>query len=215
MRCVDRAFVAGLILLTTGVAGCATPLPPASAGGAGSSARAPRESAPQVSPAVRREFADALRAMKLGRYREAEAALLPLTHASPELSGPYANLGIVYFRLGKLPEAAGALKKAIAINPGQAAYYNQLGIVYRQSGQFDDARGAYAKALQIDPDYPNAHLNLGILYDMYLEDFDQALQHYERYQDLQPSADAQVTKWIVDLKNRHQLAAKTAKRNSE
>ncbi len=215
MRCADRAIFAGLILLTALVAGCVTSLPPTGAGGNDSSAKAPRETAPQPSPAVRREFAGALRAMKLGHYRAAEAALLALTRASPELSGPFANLGIVYDRLGKLPEAVEALKKAIAINADQAAYYNQLGIVYRQSGRFDDAREAYARALRIDPDYPNAHLNLGILYDLYLEDFGRALQHYERYQALQPSADAQVSKWIVDLKQRHQVAAKTARRSSE
>lgn len=215
MRCANRVIVAGWILLVAGVAGCATLSPMTGAGGKDPSAIAQRETGPEVSPAVRREFAGALRAMRHGHYREAERALLGLTRTSPELSGPFANLGIVYDRLGKLPEAAQALKQAIALNPGRAAYYSQLGIVYRQSGRFDDAREAYARALRVDPDYPNAHLNLGILYDMYLEDFGRALQHYERYQALQPSADAQVSKWIVDLKQRHQVAAKTARRSSE
>jgi tetratricopeptide (TPR) repeat protein len=139
--------------------------------------------------------------------------LLALTRAHPELSGPYANLGIVYFRLGKLPEATEALEKAIAINPDRAAYHNQLGIVYRQSGQLDKAREAYSRSLQIDPNYLNTHLNLGILYDLYLQDQDKALQHYERYQALLPTADAQVNKWIVDLKQRRHASDKTALRS--
>jgi tetratricopeptide (TPR) repeat protein len=163
-------------------------------------------------PAVQRDFAGALSAMKLGRYKDAERMLLALTRIHPELSGPYANLGIVYFRLGKLPEATEALEKAIGINPDRAAYHNQLGIVYRQSGQLDKAREAYARALLIDSNYLNTHLNLGILYDLYLQEHDKALQHYERYQALLPSADVQVNKWIVDLKQRQQTADKTAMR---
>ena len=131
------------------------------------------------------------------------------------MSGPYANLGIVYFRLGKLPEAAEALKQAIGINSACAACYNQLGVVYRQSGQFDQAREAYDQALRIDPNYAAAQLNLGILYDLYLQDFAKALQYYERYQALTSSADAQVAKWIIDLKHRNQVAAKTARSSNE
>jgi len=41
------------------------------------------------------------------------------------------------------------------------------------------------------------------------------LQHYERYQALASPADAQVAKWIIDLKQRSQTAAKTAKAGNE
>jgi tetratricopeptide (TPR) repeat protein len=213
MRSARRSILAFLILLTAAFAGCATSLP-------STGVRMPvpvnaveSKSEPAVNPAVQRDFAGALSAMKLGRYQDAERMLLALTRLHPELSGPYANLGIVYFRLGKMPAATEALEKAIAINPDRAAYHNQLGIVYRQSGQLDKAREAYARALQIDSNYLNTHLNLGILYDLYLQDQGKALQHYERYQALLPSADVQVNKWIVDLKQRQQTAEKTAMRN--
>lgn len=215
MRSAKHPLLVCLVLLTAIFAGCATSLP-------STGVRAPVpasavESKPEsaVNPAVQRDFAGALGAMKLGRYQDAERMLLALTRAHPELSGPYANLGIVYFRLGKMSDATEALEKAIAINPDRAAYFNQLGIVYRQSGQLDKAREAYAKALQIDSNYLNTHLNLGILYDLYLQDQGKALQHYERYQALLPSADAQVNKWIVDLKQRQQTADKTAMRNDK
>ena len=213
MRSAKRSILVCLVLLTVAFAGCATSLP-------STGARMPVpantvENKPEsaVNPAVQRDFVDALSAMKLGRYKDAERMLLVLTGVHPEFSGPYANLGIVYFRLGKMPEATEALEKAIKINPDRAAYYNQLGIVYRQSGQLDKAREAYTQALHIDSNYLNTHLNLGILYDLYLQDQSKALQHYERYQALLPSADAQVNKWIVDLKQRQQTADKTAMRN--
>jgi len=213
MRSARRSILAFLILLTAAFAGCATSLPSTGARMPAPANAVESKSEPAVNPAVQRDFAGALSAMKLGRYQDAERMLLALTRVHPELSGPYANLGIVYFRLGKMPAATEALEKAIAINPDRAAYHNQLGIVYRQSGQLDKAREAYARALQIDSHYLNTHLNLGILYDLYLQDQGKALQHYERYQALLPSADAQVNKWIVDLKQRQLTAEKTAMRN--
>lgn len=212
MRCAERPTLFSLLWLTLGLVGCAASLPPTSEPRQVPATAVERKPDPEINPGVQRDFARALSAMKSGRYRDAEQALLALTRTHPELSGPYANLGIVYFHLGKIPEATEALKKAIGVNPDRAAYYNQLGIVYRQGGQLDKARAAYLKALQIDPNYPYTHLNIGILYDLYLQDAARALQHYERYQSLLPAADAQVSKWIVDLKQRSQTAGKISRR---
>ena len=213
MRCARTAILAGLVILMLGVAGCATMPAPTGTGAAAPSAAVAQKTEPAVSPAVQRDFANALSAIKLGRYKEAERVLLALTRQQPELSGPYANLGIVYYRLDKLPEAVEFLRKAIEINPDHAAYHNQLGIVYRQSGQLDKARESYVRAIEVNPQYLNAHLNIGILYDLYLQEPGKALQHYERYQALLPAADAQVNKWIVDLKQRQQSSDKTALRS--
>jgi len=212
MRFAERLLLIIPIWLVLGIAGCASTLTSPTQPPAPAAARAP---VPPVSAAVQREFAGALSAIKLGHFPEAEHALRELTRTHPELSGPYANLGIVYIRMGRLPEAAEALKQAIDINPACAACYNQLGVVYRQSGQFDQAREAYDKALRIDPNYAAAQLNLGILYDLYLQDYSKALQYYERYQALTSPADAQVAKWIIDLKHRNQVAAKTARSSNE
>jgi tetratricopeptide (TPR) repeat protein len=213
MRFADRLFLAGLIVLALGIAGCATSLPPTGARAVTPSVATEQKTDSALSATVQRDFANALSAIKLGRYQDAERLLLALTRGHPELSGPYANLGIVYFRLGKLPEAVESLNKAIELNPDRAAYHNQLGIVYRQSGQLDKSRESYVRAIQVDPLYSIAHLNLGILYDLYLQQPGKALPHYERYQALLPAADTQVDKWIVDLKQRRQSPDKTALRS--
>ncbi|HRI18563.1 MAG TPA: hypothetical protein PL196_08585, partial [Burkholderiaceae bacterium] len=59
------------------------------------------------------------------------------------------------------------------------------------------------------PDYAAATLNLGILNDLYLGDNRRALELYERYLELSPAGDTQVSKWVVDLHNRkpQQVAA--------
>ena len=168
-----------------------------------------------VNDAARADYERALAVLKVaGREREAEQALLTLGRAYPNLSGPQANLGILYFRLGKFEEAEQALTQAIKLNPKHPAYYNQLGIVYRARGRFDDARKAYEKALQVDTNYKKAHLNIGILYDLYLNDLAKALFHYQRYQQLNTPEDKQVAKWIVDLNQRTRSADKAAKKEN-
>ena len=158
-----------------------------------------------------REFEAALAALRAGRFADAEQRFRALTRAYPELAGPHANLGIACYRQNKLSDATAALNQAIRLNPKQAAYYNALGIAHRHAGEFERAREAYANALALDPVYAKAHLNLGILYDLYLRDADKALQHYTRYQELLPSAEEPVGKWIVDLQRRRPTADRGGK----
>ena len=199
MYCADRS-VFGVLLLVALAAGCATP-----SGGPRLDAPRQKAAAPveaPVSPVLQQAYNRALAHVQAGRHKEAEQALLAMTKQAPELSGPYANLGVVYYRSGRTKEAIEALKRAIQVNPRRAVYYNELGIVYRQEGKFDDARRAYRKALDADPDYALAHLNIAILYDLYLQDPKEALPHYQRYQQLLPAEDGVVAKWIIELQRR-------------
>jgi tetratricopeptide (TPR) repeat protein len=165
-----------------------------------------------VSPAVQQAFDAARRDLAAGRSADAELAFRSLAQAHPELGGPQANLGIIYRQAGKLPEALAAFEKTVAASPRQAVYFNQLGVTLRQAGQFAKAREAYEQAIEINPEYPAPHLNLGILFDLYLWDGKQALELYDRYLALTPNGDAQVTKWVADLKNRKpQLSMLTKK----
>jgi Flp pilus assembly protein TadD len=164
-----------------------------------------------VAPELQREWNQALAHLQAGRTREAEQALLALTRKAPKLSGPYANLGLLYQRAGRTKEAIAALEKAIEVNPARAVYYNELGVLQRQEGKFDLARKQYRKALDVDPDYAPAHLNLAILYDLYLQEPKEALPHYQRYRELMPGEAATVSKWIVELERRLQGGKKPAK----
>jgi len=209
VRCADR-FAMGVVLLTVLVAGCATPSGDRRVSAPSAAKAAAKPAAPveePVSPALQQAYNQALAHLQAGRNKEAEQALLALTQRAPEMSGPHANLGIVYHRTGRTKAAIEALNRAIQLNPRRAVYYNELGIVYRQEGKFDDARRAYRKALDADPDYALAHLNIAILYDLYLQDPKEALPHYQRYQQLLPAEDGVVAKWIIDLERRIRPAA--------
>ena len=207
MYCADR-LISGFVLLAVLATGCTSLSGDRHATAPTSAAKTTAPVEVPVSPELQQAYNQALAHLQAGRSKEAEQTLLALTQRAPELSGPYANLGIVYYRSGRTKEAIEALNRAIQLNPNRAVYYNELGIVYRQEGKFDDARRQYNKALDADPNYALAHLNIAILYDLYLQEPKEALPHYQRYQQLLPAEDAVVAKWIIELQRRTRPAEK-------
>lgn len=165
-------------------------------------ADAAKKASAAVDPKAASKFAAALDAMRSGDDEKAKQLLLPLIAEYPDLSGPQANLGILYFHKNEPEKAEEAFKAAIKINPASAVSYNHLGIINRNRGKFSEAQQLYEKALDIDPDYAYAHLNLGILYDLYLGKLSVAQKHYKRYQELSKDESKTVDNWLVDLNRR-------------
>jgi Flp pilus assembly protein TadD len=147
-------------------------------------------------------FAAALELMRGQHYEQARVLLTAMTRDYPDLIGPYLNLGIALERLGRTSEAEQAFRSALERKPDEALAYNQLGILYREEGRFAEARRAYERALEIDASYAQAHLNLGILLDLYLQQPEGALEHYQRYRELAGDTQGTVEKWVTDLKRR-------------
>ena len=203
MRCISRILQLAILIAPISLVGCVTARAPGEA-----SKPAPKrvQIEPPVNADARQMYEQALTALKAGRYPEAERALLAVIRREPELAGPRANLGILYAHTGRSAQAFESLQQAIRLNPDRAVYYNELGMMSRREGKFDEARRYYAKALELDPSYAYAHLNIGILYDLYLQDAEKAMQHYQRYRELVPSEAGTVTKWIADLQQRGRAA---------
>ena len=103
-----------------------------------------------------------------------------------------------------------AVDAALSLNPDYAPALNQKGLLLRRKGEFHEAEAAYLKAVTASPDYALAHYNLGVLNELYLQRLDAALQHFERYQEIE-GEDKQVTKWIADLERRLNVQQKAAK----
>ncbi len=170
----------------------------------------PKPALPPIAPNVQRAYDAAREALKAGRFAEAERGFVALTKSNPELAGPFANLAIVLRRAGKHQEAAAQLERAVQLSPERADLHNQLGITYRFAGDFGKARAAYERAIALDDRYAPAVLNLGILHDLYLWDGERAAELYDRYLQL-AGDDADVKRWLSDLKNRSRKAATVAK----
>lgn len=146
-------------------------------------------------------YHDVLGYMNNRKYNKAEPLLLEMTGKHPDLSGPFANLGIVYAETGRYDKAEQSLRKAISINPNDAEVYNRLAVLLRNQGRFSEAQSVYRQGLKVQPDNRHLLLNLGILYDLYLGSPDEALVQYEAYMKI-ASDDKRVNGWIVDLKRR-------------
>lgn len=151
---------------------------------------------------VPKTYVDGLKAAKSGDSRQAVNLLKITTETHPTFSPAYTNLGLQQLHLKDYKEAEASLKKSIELKPDNPISYLHLGVIYRLDGEFSDAKAMYTKALDLNSDYAQAHLNLGILLDMYLYDFEEALEHYETYQSLLENKDKNVAKWIIDIKRR-------------
>jgi tetratricopeptide (TPR) repeat protein len=148
--------------------------------------------------------------MEKEEWHKAAEELELLTGARPKLAGPWVNLGIVRTMLGDSDAAEIAFKRAVDADAGHAEAWNQLGMLYRRTGRLEEARTAYNAGLQGNPKHSNLHWNLALLHDQYLPDPALALAHYERYQQLTKSDDAQLQQWIVTL--REQVPAEPPKK---
>jgi len=155
----------------------------------------------QLDDAARRDFQRAVVMLNDGHYEQSVDLLDKVIEQSPGVTAPYINLAIAYRHLDNLEQAETHLKTALDLVPGHPAACNEYGMLYRKTGHFDQARAMYEKALDRFPEYYPVHRNLGILCDLYLDDLECALEHYEIYGRARPE-DEKVQLWIADLRNR-------------
>ncbi len=196
-------YASPLLLSVLLIAGCAgTPVQESSQAPAPDiTPPVPAREAPQGD--VEQAFRSAVALMQAGDWRAAAGDLDGITRSNPELPGAWVNLGIARNMQGDTSAAEQAFRKAVELDPGQAEAWNQLGMLYRRSNRLDDARASYNEALKHDPAHVHAHWNLAILHDRYQPDPALALAHYEQYQQLTQSDDAQLQQWIA--RQREQL----------
>lgn len=189
-----------------------------------SSTRASHTPVP-ISASMQSDFNKALSLMKKGAYGEAIPVLEAILAENDQLPGAQINLAIAYMNIeskdqdGKqrevnLKKAEQALSRAVEVNPNDAIAHHQLGLLYRKTGRFVEARKEYERAISIDSTYALAHLNLGILCDIYLQQLQCAIDHFEKYRALVPEAGEKVDLWLADLRQRAGLPAAMADKPS-
>jgi len=154
-----------------------------------------------ASAEVRADYDAAVRMLRDARYEPGIALLSKVAEKAPAMIAAHIDLGVAYERVGDLDGAEASLLKALELNPEHPVALNELGLVQRRKGQYAKARASYEAALAQFADFHFAHRNLAILCDLYLGDRACALAHYEAYSRIVPD-DAEVVKWIADLRNR-------------
>ena len=156
---------------------------------------------PQMDEASRIDFERAVAMMKNQDYGQAIDILEKIIEKSPGVTAPYIDVAIAYRYIGKPEKAEEHLKAALQLVPDHPVASNEYGLLCRKDGRFADARAIYDKAIARFPGYYPMHRNLGILCDLYLNDPECALEHYEIYSEAKPE-DKQVKLWIADLRAR-------------
>ena len=158
----------------------------------------------EIDEEARGLFSRAIEAVKEDKQVLAKQLFSQLVEKYPELSGPYVNLGIIYEHEGDDQRAEKFYRQALAINHNNLDAYNHLGLLYRHRGQFDQAESFYLQAVLVWPGYAEGYYNLGILYELYMGRLSDALEQFQKYQQLQEKPDRKVEGWIKDLQRRIQ-----------
>jgi tetratricopeptide (TPR) repeat protein len=157
-----------------------------------------------------KDFKVAIELMNQNKFDEALTAFENMTQDYPELSGPFANIGVIYSRQENWEKARDALKISVSKNTHNIKALNQLGLAHRHLGEFKQAEDAYLQAIKAVPNASQSYLNLGILYDIYMGQFVKASNYYQKYQSLQSEPNRQVAGWIVDINRRAGIKSQIA-----
>ncbi|MCK4675022.1 MAG: tetratricopeptide repeat protein, partial [Gammaproteobacteria bacterium] len=150
---------------------------------------------------VELDFKGAVLLMQEEKYAQAISVLDSVIEREKRLPAPYVNIAIAHNKLGATKVAEENLISALKLEIGHPQANNELGLLYRKTGKFKAARIAYENALKDHPEYLPAIRNLGVLCDLYMHNFDCALQQFEDYLELKPD-DKTVAIWVSDVKRR-------------
>lgn len=210
-RCIEPrpALIAAVLASLSWLGGCANTGPHPEPASARSPESGIEGAAIVIPPEALSLYEQATAVMARGDYLDAELRLKEFLLRYPGYPGAHVNLAIIHGNNGNDPAALAAIEAALAIDPDYAPALNQQGMLLRRSGNFLEAEAAYLKAVTASPDYALAHYNLGVLNELYLQRLDEALHHFERYQEL-VGEDKQVEKWIADLRRRVTANQRTA-----
>lgn len=190
--------VAVLLLLALSGAGCVTTGEPREA--AREEAAAPAQ--PTIDPAQREALKMVVEVMRAGEWATARGLAEELTINYPQMAEAHANQGNILYHLQQGERAEQAWRKALELRPDWAALCNRMGLFFREQGRFEEALAMYRQALAADEGYAPAHRNIAILYEIYLGQGEEALTHYQRYQELHAAGGEEVALWIADLERR-------------
>jgi tetratricopeptide (TPR) repeat protein len=155
----------------------------------------------ELEAGIESDFQHAVGLMENGEYASAVKKLESIISREQRLIAPFINIAIAYRKIGNTEKAEENLNKALKMDPLHPVVNNELGLIYRKAGKFNKARESYQKVIANYPAFAAAKRNLGVLCDLYLHDFECALEQFENYLELNPD-DKNVPIWIADVKQR-------------
>ena len=153
-----------------------------------------------VTEEEREEYRGGLTALSNNNYSKAQYIFNEFIQNKPDMAGAYSNLALIYFKKEKYDQSLELINKALERNPDQAQAYQLRAQLLVIKGKIHEARNDYIKAIELKPDYINAQYNLALLYDIYLQEIELAIKHYEIYLSLLEKPDERTQEWVGHLK---------------
>lgn len=146
------------------------------------------------------EYKKALTLLNYDKLDAAKEMFQQFRSDRPELAGPYANLAIIALKNNEPEKALKLVKLALTKNPNLAQALNFLAYLEQVSGEIKSAEKHYKEAIKNKNNYAIAHYNIALLYDVYLQDIESAIPHYERYMELINNEDKNTADWLEQIK---------------
>lgn len=147
-----------------------------------------------------RDYSRALKQLASGETDKAGKTLSRLGKSHPTHLGLWVNLANAQYQENDFKTALDTLNKAAAINQKAPEIYNLSGLIAVAQGDYKAAENHYLKALSLNKNYANAHYNLALVYDIFYQDIQLAVVHYEKYLSLTTEEDPTTTSWVEELK---------------
>ncbi len=101
----------------------------------------------------------------------------------PDLAAAHMIKGHLAMTTHQMHDAVRQLERAIELDPSEPRPYHWLGIALANSGFLEQSREALSTAVELEPDHANANGYLGLVH-LLLGDYDTALRHFERQDQL-------------------------------
>ena len=165
--------------------------------------KAVEDNKPKISPQHEADYKNSLELMKAKSFNEAEVGFQDLIKIYPSLTGAYVNLGFIYFTQLDVEKAELNGIKALQINPNNSEALVLMASISQKQGKFKDAERYLLTAEAVNNKNDTVQFNLGVLYELYLQQYDDAIHHYNNYLKLSSNDDKEtVGRWVKLLERK-------------
>lgn len=189
-----------IVTMIVTLSGCSTDTTRPDEQGQQPSSPADKNKPVSISSSDRENNKKAIAALNNADLATAQSIFEEILSNNPGLAGPHSNLALIHYKNKEYTQSFKMVEKAIQLNPNQAQAYHLRGQLYIAIGKVHDAKSDYLKAIKLKPDYLNAQYNIALLYDVYLQEIELAIKHYEIYMSLLKKPDEAIQEWINHLK---------------
>jgi len=161
---------------------------------------------PVFTPEVLAEYKASVEALKAGNIEIAKRRFSSLVKIYPLMAGAEVNLGIIADLQQDKAAASAHFERALKTNPSNLDALIYSASYQQEAGLFTAAEQHLLKAEQVAPNSDIVQYNLGVLYELYLQEYERAIEHYQRYVELSNNDDAEkVKRWIKLLERKWNL----------